>query len=183
MVNALHSTTPIKPVVRALLEKAEWFSTQGEPEHATAFFRAAVAADSTGIARISYGVFLADTEREVAARKQLEEAWECGKRGNYWDLCALACHNLAALHRRIGQSVLANSYQQQALSAWMRLDSVASLPAFLLAGRAHDLVSGESVCADRLWSGCQHDEVEGAAALLNRAVVMHRQGRDRKSVV
>lgn len=172
----------LKPVVIALLERAEKFVEDGETDHAAAFFRAAVAADFTPVSRISYGVFLANTERDVAARNQLTEAWEQAKRQGLRGLEALACHNLAALHRRQGQPLVASGFQQLAIRAHLSSSDCEPLPAYLIAGRALDLASCESVAAERLWTAAQVDPQESAAALQNQAVVSYRQGRESRAL-
>lgn len=172
----------LKPVVVALLERAEKFADDLEPDHAAAFFRAAVAADATPVSRISYGVFLANCEREVAARNQLTEAWELAKRLGLGGLQALACHNLAALHRRMGQPLIASGFQQLAIRAQLDSSDHEPLPAYLIAGRALDLASRESVAAERLWTAAQVDPLESAVALQNRAVVCYRQGRESRAL-
>ena len=177
------SSTPLsmltpKPVVVALIERAERFACDGQIDHATAFFRAAVAADITPMAHIAYGVFLADCEREVAARNQLTEAWEMSKRLGLPAARALACHNLAALYRRRGASTAADSFQQQAIRAQLEANPLEPLPAFLLAGRALDLVARESVAAERLLLAAQSDAIEEVAATLNAGVIAYRQGRE-----
>lgn len=168
----------VKPVVAALLERAERFAADREFDHASAFFRAAVAADLTPVSRISYGVFLADSERDVAARGQLQEAWEMAKRQGLCSLRALACHNLAALYRRQGQSQAADGFQQLAIRAHYDGASSDPLPVYLIAGRALDIASQESVAAERLWTAAQIDRAEAATALQNQAVVAYRQQRE-----
>lgn len=172
------STLPPKPVVIALLERAERFAEDGQFDHASAFFRAAVAADLTPVAHIAYGVFLADCEREVAARNQLTEAWEMAKRLGLPAARALACHNLAALYRRMGVSTAADSFQQQAIRAQLEVDPLEPLPAFMLAGRALDLAARESVAAEKLLLAAQSDANEEVAATLNAGVIAYRQGRE-----
>ena len=137
-----------------------------------------MAADQTPIARISYGVFLADCEREVAAKNQLTEAWEMAKRLNHPAARALACHNLAAVYRRIGISTAAASFQQLAISAQLEATPDEPLPAFLIAGRALDLAVLESVAAEKLLIAAQVDADEKIASLLNRGVIAYRQGRE-----
>ncbi len=173
-----HSSLTPKPVVIALLQRAERFAIEGQFDHASAFFRAAVAADLTPVAHIAYGVFLADCEREVAARNHLMEGWELARRLNDPATRALACHNLAALHRRMGQPAAADSFQQQAIRAQLDADSLEPLPAYLLAGRALDLAARESVAAERLLTAAQVDSGEEIAALLNAGVIAYRQGRE-----
>ena len=167
-----------KPVVIALLDRAERFAGDGEADHAAAFFRAAVAADLTPVARIAYGVFLADCERVVAARYQLMEAWEMAKRLGDPTTRALACHNLAAVYRRMGISTAADSFQQQAIRAQLEVDPCEPLPAFVLAGRALDLAARESVAAEKLLIAAQCDPSEEVAARLNTGVIAYRQGRE-----
>lgn|GEM_PF-5681659 len=171
------SLTP-KPVVVALLGRAEQFAAEGQADHASAFFRAAVAADLTPLAHMAYGVFLADCEREVASRTHLTEAWEMAKRLGLPEFRALACHNLAALHRRMGQLAAADSFQQQAIRAQLDIDPLEPLPAFLLAGRALDLVARESVAAEKLLRAAQMDASEATAALVNSGVIAYRQERE-----
>lgn len=171
----------VRPVVSILLERADQFVANGEIEHACSFYRAAIAADQTAIARIAYGAFLADAEREVAARKQLEEAWDTAKLLNDSASCALACHNLASLYRRQGQAVIAESYQQQALRAWMDQGPEKPIPAWLISGRAHDLIERDSVNADRLWRIAQSEKEEASTALMNRAVMAHRNAQDQQA--
>ena len=171
------SLTP-KPVVVALLGRAEQFAADGQADHAAAFFRAAVAADLTPVAHMAYGVFLADCEREVAARNHLTEAWEMAKRLGHPEARALACHNLAALHRRMGQPAAADSFEQQAIRAQLEAGPLEPLPAFLLAGRALDLAARESVAAEKLLRASQVDAAEAAAALLNAGVIAYRQERE-----
>ena len=167
-----------KPVVIALLDRAERFAGDGEADYAAAFFRAAVAADLTPVARIAYGVFLADCERVVAARYQLMEAWEMAKRLGDPTTRALACHNLAAVYRRMGISTAADSFQQQAIRAQLEVDPCEPLPAFVLAGRALDLAARESVAAEKLLIAAQCDPSEEVAARLNTGVIAYRQGRE-----
>lgn len=176
------NSVELKPVVASLLERAQRFSSDHEPDHASAFYRAAVAADLTPVSRIAYGVFLADCEREVAARNQLTEAWEMAKRQGNHTLRALACHNLAALYRRMGQPLLADSFQQLAIRAHFDETDCEPLPAWLAAGRALDLASRESVAAERLWTAAQIDAAEAATALQNSAVVAYRQGRESRAL-
>lgn len=178
MGTAIISSLTPQPVVVALLERAERFAVDGQHDHASAFFRAAVAADRTPIAHIAYGVYLADCEREVSARTHLLDAWEMAKRLGGWKTRALACHNLAALHRRQGQFAAADSFQQQAIRAQLEADPVEPFPVFLLAGRALDLASCESVAAEKLFSAAQADPVEAAAAQLNAGVIARRQDRE-----
>ena len=173
----LSSLSP-KPVVIALLERAERFAGDGESDHAAAFFRAAVAADLTPVARIAYGVFLADCERVVAARSQLLEAWEMAKRQDDPAARALACHNLAAVYRRMGISTAADSFQQQAIRAGLDADALALLPAYVIAGRALDWVARESVAAEKLLIAAQDDPREAVSARLNTGVIAYRQGRE-----
>ena len=173
----LSSLNP-KPVVIALLERAERFASNGEGEHAAAFFRAAVAADLTPVARIAYGVFLADCERLVAARSQLLDAWEMAKRLNHPETRALACHNLAAVYRRMGLSAGADSYQQQAIRAQLEVDPFEPLPAFVIAGRALDWAARESVAAEKLLIAAQSDPREAVSARLNAGVIAYRQRRE-----
>lgn len=175
-------TVRLKPVVVALLERAERFALDHEPDHASAFFRAAVAADLTPVSRIAYGVFLADCEREVAARNQLNEAWEMAKQQESCSLRALACHNLAALHRRMGQPLVADGFQQLAIRAQLENSDCEPLPAYLIAGRALDLAARESVAAERLWAAASVDSAESATAQLNMAVVSYRQGRESRAL-
>jgi tetratricopeptide (TPR) repeat protein len=167
-----------KPVVFALLEKAERFAGNRECDHAAAFFRAAVAADVTPVARIAYGAFLADCERLVAARYQLLEAWEMAKRMGNPAARALACHNLAAVYRRLGVSTAADSFQQQAIRAQLEVDPLEPLPAFVIAGRALDWTARESVAAEKLLIAAQSDPCEEVSALLNSGVIAYRQGRE-----
>lgn len=173
----LTSLTP-KPVVIGLLERAERFAIDGQHDHASAFYRAAVAADLTPAAHIAYGVYLADCEREVTARTHLTEAWEMAKRLGDANCCVLACHNLAALCRRQEQHAAADSYQQQAIRAHLEAAPLAPLPEFILAGRALDLASCESVAAEKLLRAAQADRLEDAAALLNAGVIAFRQDRE-----
>lgn len=167
-----------KPVVIALLERAERFAGNGEADHASAFFRAAVAADLTPVARIAYGVYLADCERLVASRYQLMEAWEMAKWQGDPVTRALACHNLAAIYRRMGISTAADSFQQQAIRAQLEVDPFEPLPAFVIAGRALDLVARESVTAEKLLIAAQGDPREEVSARLNTGVIAYRQGRE-----
>ena len=173
----LASLSP-KPVVIALLERAERFAGDGECDHAAAFFRAAVAADVTPAARIAYGAFLAGCERLVAARHQLIEAWEMAKRLEDPTTRALACHNLAAVYRQMGISTAADSFQQQAIRAQLEVDPLEPLPAFVIAGRALDLAVRESVAAEKLLNAAQTDPSETVSALLNMGVIAYRQGRE-----
>ena len=172
-----------KPVVVALLERAERFANEGQQDHASAFFRAAVAADVTPVAHISYGVFLADCEREVAARAHFMESWEMAKRLANPEARALACHNLAALHRRLGQPAAADSFQQQAIRAQLEADPLEPLPAYVIAGRALDLAARESVAAEKLLFAAQNDASEETAALLNVGVIAYRQERETLAMV
>ena len=167
-----------KPVVVALLERAERFADDGQIDHASAFFRAAVAADLTPVAHIAYGVFLADCEREVAARNQMTEAWEMAKRLGLPAARALACHNLAAIYRRMGVTTAADSFQQLAIRAQLEAEPLEPLPAFVIAGRALDLAARESVAAERLFRAAQTDPREEIAAILNTGVLAYRQGRE-----
>ncbi len=171
------SLTP-QPVVVALLERAERFAADGQHDHASAFFRAAVAADQTPVAHIAYGVYLADCEREVTARTHFTEAWEMAKRLGDWKTRGLACHNLAALCRRQGQIAAADSFQQQSIRAQLEADPLEEFPVFILAGRALDLASRESVAAEKLMRAAQSDPQEEAAALLNSGVIAFRQERE-----
>jgi Tfp pilus assembly protein PilF len=171
------SLTP-QPVVVALLERAERFAVDGQHDHASAFFRAAVAADQSPVAHIAYGVYLADCEREVSARAHLTEAWEMAKQLDDWKTRVLACHNLAALCRRQGQIAAADSFQQQAIRAQLEADPLEPFPAFVLAGRALDLASRESVASEKLMRAALEDPVEEATALLNAGVIAFRQDRE-----
>jgi hypothetical protein len=178
-VGTTNQTSPTpKPVVIALLQRADRFAVEGQHDHATAFFRAAVAADLTPVAHLAYGVFLADCEREVAARNHLVEAWEMAKRLELPQVRALACHNLAALHRRMGQPAAASSFQQQAIRAQLDADSLETLPAYLIAGRALDLAARESVAAEKLLVAAQMFAGEEIVALLNAGVIAYRQERE-----
>lgn len=174
---SISSLTP-QPVVIALLERAERFAADAQHDHASAFFRAAVAADQTPVAHIAYGVYLADCEREVSARAHLLDAWEMAKRLGDWKTRALACHNLAALFRRQGQLAAADSFQQQAIRAQLDADPGEPFPVFLLAGRALDLASRESVAAEKLLRAAHVDPAEAAAAQLNAGVIANRQDRE-----
>ncbi|RLS53968.1 MAG: hypothetical protein DWH91_13080 [Planctomycetota bacterium] len=172
----------VKPVVAALLERALWFANASELEHAAAFYRAAVAADLTPASRLIYGVFLADREREVAARIQLLEAWEMAKRAGDSLSRALACHNLAALHRRQGQPLVAKSYQQLAIAACLDLGPTAMLPEYILSGVALDLVECEPVVAEDLLNAVTLDEEESVSGWLNRGVLAYRRGAARAAL-
>ncbi len=178
MGSTFHPSLCLKPVVVALLERAERFASDCQHDHAAAFFRAAVAADLTPVARIAYGVFLADCERIVAARYQLTEAWEMAKRLGNPTATALACHNLAAVYRRMGISTAADSFQQQAIRAQLEVDSLLPLPAFILAGRALDLAAQESYAAEKLLRAAQGDRREEVSSQLNAGVIAFRQGRE-----
>lgn len=167
-----------RTVVISLLTRADRFADDGQIDHAAAFYRAAVAADQTPIARIAYACFLADCEREVLARTHLIEAWELSKRLRLPEVAALACHNLAALSRRQGHTAAADSYQQQAIRAALEVDTVSLLPPYLVAGRGLDLIKNESAVADRLLCATRHDLPEEIAALHNSGVIASRQGRD-----
>ena len=172
------SSSKPQPVVVALLERAERFAVDDQHDHASAFFRAAVAADQTPVAHIAYGVYLADCEHEVSARTHLTEAWEMAKRLGDWKTRVLACHNLAALCRRQGQTAAADSFQQQAIRAQLEADPVEPFPLFVLAGRALDLASRESAAAEKLLVAAQDDPLEAAAALLDAGIIAYRQDRE-----
>ena len=176
-IASISSLTP-QPVVVALLERAERFAVEGQHDHASAFFRAAVAVDQTPVAHIAYGVYLADCEHEILAHTHLTDAWEMAKRLGDWKTRTLACHNLAALFRRQGQFAAADSFQQQAISAQLEADPVGPFPVFLLAGRALDLASREPMVAEKLLRAAQADPDEAAAAQLNAGVIANRQDRE-----
>ncbi len=166
----------VKPVVVAMLERAERFARAGELEHAASFFRAAVAADTTPVARVAYGVFLVAREREIAGRNQLLEAWEMAKRSGDGRARAIVCHNLAALHRRMGQTSAAESYQQLAIRASLDADPCGQLPGYVLSGRALDLASREPEVAEDLFISAGTETQESVAADLNRGVLAYRRG-------
>lgn len=165
-------------VVIALLKRAERFVVDGQHDHASAFFRAAVAADQSPVAHIAYAVYLADSEREDLASTHLTEAWEMAKQLGDWKTRALACHNLAALCRRQGQFAAADSFQQQAIRAQLNAEPGEPFPVFLLAGRALDVAGRESVTAEKLLRATQADPLEEATALLNRGVIAFHQDRE-----
>lgn len=105
-----------------LVERAESLATRGRWSDARALFSAAITADPSPAARISFGVFLAERNMDDEAILQLEQAWEEAKLRNRADLRAICCQNLSNIYRRRENTTLATQFQQLATAAEMETE-------------------------------------------------------------
>ena len=108
-----------RPIVLGLLRQAWRFREKCDHSRATVFYRAAIAADQTPLAKIEYAAFVSLENMELA-EELLLQSWEIAKCQNNSLLVAQACQNLSCIYRELRDDTRARQFQQLAISAELK---------------------------------------------------------------
>jgi hypothetical protein len=106
--------------VQTLLEQAEFWGSQNEPDRARRLFLEAMALDSSPKSRWGYARFLCQIGDDASAIEQLTTFWNEAKRQNQFQWAAAACEGLGVIYRRQGRWAISQSFQQQAIASRLR---------------------------------------------------------------
>jgi Tfp pilus assembly protein PilF len=189
----------------------ELLTSRGELTRARVFYHQAIALDGGAAARNAFGCFLLNTDCAAEARTEFSRLLQQADSMGNLSLRAVACNNLAAACRALGESARATSWQQQSWNAATPVPSGGDEPRDQLGcdlgNRATDaILAGDYALAEQLirislaWeqtSGTRAGEADdwgnlglvaglqghlaAAAAALRRARHLHRQAGDTRS--